>query len=135
LGDLELNRRGRRRLRGEGIGHVSRVATGTSEHFAEWKKDRGGGWKDRKKVEKYLRQMTLEWLAEQLDAKGGGDNLAMGRTLRKLQPKYANVLELSRGEAADILAVPTVGRVGVAKLEAYLRQHRVPLSWTVDRGN
>lgn len=86
-------------------------------------------------MRKHLRNMTLVWLAEQLDVLGGAKNLGMGRTLRKLSAKYANVLELSETTAEEILAVPLVGRQGVQTLEEYLRSKQVPLAWTVKRGD
>lgn len=114
------------------VGHIARMRTGQPAHFVAWRSE-GGSYKERKKVEKYLRQMTLEWLAEQLDAQGGAENLGMGRTLRKLATRYPNVLELSRSTAAEILAVDRVGKRGVETLEKYLRSKNVALTWTVQR--
>ena len=139
MGQLELNRRGRRALALEGVGHISRLKTGEPAHIRAWKAEaaaKNGSWKDRKAVKKHLRNMTLIWLAEALDGLGGSENLALGRTLRKLAPTYANVLVLSEEtDAANLLAVPTVGKRGVEKLEEYLRSKNVPLAWTVKRGN
>jgi len=125
LGSREISRRLM-----PNVGHVARVGTGTSSHFAQWKRESPtGGWKERKKVEKHLRNMSAVWLAEQLDAKGGAENLAMGRTLRKLAPSYPNMLVVSQAKRVDLLAVPGVGKRGIEKLGEYLLAHNVTLGW------
>jgi hypothetical protein len=108
-------------------GHKPRFVTGQPAHFKQWKEEAP--------VTKYLRNMTLTWLAEAIerrDLKGEERRISyvIGRTLRALQPHYANIWVLSREtDRARLLGRSGVGVVGLGHLEDHLRAHAVKLGW------